>query len=295
MDKQKVTIILPALNEEEAIGIIIDELRDEGYMNILVVDGYSKDNTVKIASEKSVRVVYQHGKGKAGAVKTGVEHAETPYVLIMDADHTYDPKDIWKFLEHADNYDEIIGVRINRKNIPFLNRLGNWMITKTFNLLTGMKLSDICSGMYLLETEKAKSLQIESTSFDIEAEIAMQIAASGDITEVPVNYRNRIGKKKLSSIKHGARILSAIISLARIYNPAFLFAVITTLALIPGGMIYFWVLYRFMFLGIWHSGWALLGTALIILGGQGLMLSTITLILKRMEKRIVGMLRKVRH
>jgi dolichol-phosphate mannosyltransferase len=294
VDKQKVTIVLPTLNEEEAIGIVIDELVKEGYSNILVVDGYSKDNTVRIASEKGARVVYQHGKGKAGAVKTGIEHVKTPYLLVMDADYTYDPKDIWKFLEHADDYDEIIGVRMNRKNIPLLNRLGNCAITKAFNILTGTKLSDICSGIYLLKTEKARRLDIESASFDIEVEIATQLVANGEVTEVPVNYRSRIGKRKLSSLKHGARILLTIINLARIYNPAFLFAIMTALALIPGAIIYLWVFYRFMLYGIWHSGWALLGTALIILGGQGLIISTIALMLKRMERRIAKMIAKHR-
>lgn len=290
--KQDVTVVLPTLNEEKAVGIVIDELKSEGYENILVVDGYSKDMTVKIAGEKGVKVVYQHGKGKAGALKTGIEHVETPYLLVMDADHTYDPKDIQRFLEHANDYDEIIGVRMNRENIPLMNRLGNWAITKAFNLLTGTKLRDICSGMYLLKTETARRLDIESASFDIEVEIATQVAANGEVTEVPVSFRSRIGRQKLSSLRHGARILSTIISLARIYNPAFLFAVVTTLVLIPGGIIYLWVLYRFMFFGIWHSGWALLGTALIILGGQGLILSTIALMLKRMEKRMMRMLRE---
>lgn len=288
--KQDVTVVLPTLNEEKAIGVVIEELKCEGYENILVVDGYSKDMTVKIAGEKGVKVVYQHGKGKAGAVKTGIEHVETPYLLVMDADHTYDPKDIQRFLDHANDYDEIIGVRINRENIPLLNRLGNWAITKAFNLLTGASLRDICSGMYLLKTETARRLDIESTGFDVEVEIATQVAVGGEVTEVPVSYRRRIGRQKLSSLRHGARILSTIISLARIYNPAFLFAVLTTLALIPGAILYLWVLYRFFFFGFWHSGWALLGTALIILGGQGLMLSTIALMMKRMEKRIVRMM-----
>ncbi|MBO3840035.1 MAG: glycosyltransferase family 2 protein [Thermoproteota archaeon] len=289
--KQDVTIVLPTLNEEKAIGIVIDELRQEGYANILVVDGYSKDATVKIAEEKGVKIVYQHGKGKAGAIKTGIEHVETPYLLVMDADYTYDPKDIERFLEHAGRYDQIIGVRKNRENIPLFNRIGNWMITKTFNLLTGVNLSDVCSGMYLLKTEKARSLDLESTSFDVEVEIAVQIVANGDITEVPVSYRERIGERKLSSIKHGARIFLSMLNLARIYNPAFLFAMLTALALIPGTIVYLWVLYRFVFFGIFHSGWALLGTALIILGGQGLILSTVALLLKRMEKRIMGIIR----
>ncbi|MEM0054067.1 MAG: glycosyltransferase family 2 protein [Nitrososphaeria archaeon] len=289
--KDQVTIILPTLNEEKAIGQVIEEIKQQGYTNILVVDGYSKDKTVEIAKQKGATVIYQHGKGKAGAIKTAIEHTQTPYLLIMDADNTYDPKDITKFLEHAENYDQIIGVRTNRKNIPFIHRIGNWIITKTFNTLTGTKLTDICSGMYLLKTETAKELDIQTTGFEVEAEIAIQTQTNGKITEIPINYRKRIGTKKLSTIKHGYKIMTTIINLAKNYNPAFLFATLTALALIPGTIIYLYVLYRLLYQGIWHSGYALLGTALIILGGQGLILSTIALLLKRMEKRIITTLK----
>ena len=91
------TIVLLTLNEEEAIGTVIDELKHEGYENILVVDGYSTDFTVKIAKEKGAKVVLQKGKGKTGAIKTAIELAKTPYILVMDADGTYNPKDIENF------------------------------------------------------------------------------------------------------------------------------------------------------------------------------------------------------
>ena len=291
--KHEVTIVLPTLNEEEAIGPVIDELKAEGFSNILVIDGYSTDRTVSIAKEKGARIVYQHGSGKASAIKTGIEHASTPYILIMDADFTYDAKDAWKFLEHADRYDEVIGFRIDRNNIPRLNRLGNWLITKAFNLLTGSSLKDVCSGMYMLKAERARSLDIGSpgSGFGIEAEIAMQISATGDIAEVPIGYRRRLGSPKLKPLRDGFAIMATIFSLAKTYNPSFLFAILTGLAFVPGIAIYAWTLYRLLFLGVWHSGWALLGTALIILGGQGLILSMVSLLMKRMEKRIIQTLK----
>ncbi|MEM3694091.1 MAG: glycosyltransferase family 2 protein [Candidatus Bathyarchaeia archaeon] len=276
------------------MGSVIEELKAEGFKRILVVDGYSTDRTVPIAQGKGARILYQHGKGKAYAVRTAIERIETPYILLMDADYTYDARDAWKLLEHGDRYDEVIGYRCDRRNIPRLNRLGNWIITKAFNLLTGSSLRDVCSGMYLLKTERARSLDIGSPGFGVEAEIAIQISAMGDagIAEVPVGYRPRLGKPKLSPLKDGYRILATVFSLARTYNPSFLFAILTALALIPGGAIYAFVLYRLAFQGVWHSGWALLGTALVIFGGQGLILSMVSLLLKRMEKRILRAVRE---
>jgi len=110
--KQNVTVVIPTLNEAEAIREVIEEVRAEGYNNILVVDGYSTDRTDRIAFGNDVGLVYQHGIGKAGGVKTALEFAKTPFVLFMDGDGTYDPKDIWRLVNHTDHYAHVIGARI---------------------------------------------------------------------------------------------------------------------------------------------------------------------------------------
>ena len=66
----EVTVVIPTLNEAEAIGKVIDELKQYGIVNIIVVDGHSTDGTPKIAKEKGVKVIFQEGKGKALAIKT---------------------------------------------------------------------------------------------------------------------------------------------------------------------------------------------------------------------------------
>ncbi|MEM0041604.1 MAG: glycosyltransferase family 2 protein, partial [Candidatus Korarchaeum sp.] len=109
ISKEQVTVVLPTLNEESAIGRVIDELLQEGYNNILVVDGYSTDKTVEIARGKGVKVIFQKGRGKAGAIRTAIEVVNTPYILFMDADYTYDPRDIGRLLRYA-GYDEVIGM-----------------------------------------------------------------------------------------------------------------------------------------------------------------------------------------
>ena len=133
----------------------------------------------------------------------------------MDGDFTYDPSCIPRFLEHIQSYDQIIGVRNlhGKKNTSVLHKLGNKIITKTFNALMGTSLSDLCCGMYTLRTESAKYMDLSSTGFDVEAEIAAQIASYGRITEVPINYRQRIGQQKLSTWKHGFKILNTILKL----------------------------------------------------------------------------------
>jgi dolichol-phosphate hexosyltransferase len=285
ISKNDVTIVIPVKNEELAISVVIDELTREGYENILVVDGYSADNTLKLVeTKKGVTIIEQHGKGKTGAIKTAIENTITPYLLILDGDFTYPAKDIQRLLVHGAKYAQVIGVR-DRKNISLTHRFGNWVITKSFNLLMSTNLSDICSGMYLLRTDVANSLELGSRNFAIEVEIAAQTVTEYKVTEVPIGYRRRIGKAKLSWC-NGFQILSAVMSLARKYNPVLLFSAFSVLTIIPAVVILSWVALSFFVFGVWHSGWALMGVMLLLFASQAMAIATTVLLLKRIEKRL---------
>ncbi|MEM3403467.1 MAG: glycosyltransferase family 2 protein [Nitrososphaeria archaeon] len=285
--KEQVTIILPTLNEEKAIGPVIDELQTLGYTNIIVVDGHSTDNTTEIAESKGAKVITQEGRGKADAIKTAVEHVKTPYMLIMDADYTYDPRHINHMTELAPKYDEVIGVRATgRENIPTINRLGNKILTIFFNLLFGTNVKDICSGMYLIKTEIAKGVWYESNGFSIEMELAAHVASTTrKITDVDINYRPRKGKQKLRKL-HGLQIALDAIKLAWGYNPTFIIFIIGALTLIPANIILAYVAYELIFNGVNHHIWAIIGVNLAGIGIISLLLSIMTLFIKRVEYRI---------
>ena len=289
--KDEVTVVIPVLNEEQAIGKVLDEVLSEGYTNVLVVDGYSTDRTVDIAKSKGVKVVFQHGPGKTGAIKTAIEILNTKYMVVMDGDYTYSAKDIERLLQPAIKYPYVIGVR-DKRNISKLHRLGNWIITKAFNLLMQTSLSDICSGMYLIRSDVAKELKLGSRGFRTEVEIAAQIASEREVTEVPISYRQRIGKPKLSTWRHGFELLLTVLDLARAYNPVFLFSSITSLIIIPALMILLWVFIE-MLRGIWHGGWALFGVMLLLLATQSASVALISLLIKRVEKRLAILVERI--
>jgi glycosyltransferase involved in cell wall biosynthesis len=89
---------------------------EAGYRNILVVDGYSSNRTVEIARSMGAQVVTQTGHGKSSAIKTAIETVQTEYILVMDGDGTYDPKDIERMRETVvkKNCDEVVGYRVDR-------------------------------------------------------------------------------------------------------------------------------------------------------------------------------------
>jgi len=288
VSKHDVTIVLPTLNEEKGITLLIDELVSLGYRNILVVDGYSTDETALIAGGKGARVILQQGDGKTQAIKTAIENTTTPYLLIMDGDHTYNPGDIERFLTHARNYDYIIGSRINgRHNIPWIHRIGNRLLTKTFNTLMGTGLSDICSGMYLIRTKAAQRLELKTNGFSTEVEIAAQLATTSKTTQVPVNYRPRIGQAKLSTVKHGFEIMTSILNLARRHNPTLFYSLMASLTALPAFPILAWVAAQYILNGVWHSGWAVLGVVLLLFASQAITLGAVSAVLRRIERRIV--------
>jgi glycosyltransferase involved in cell wall biosynthesis len=285
--RDRVTVVIPTLNEEEAIGPLIDEIKEAGYGRILVVDGYSKDKTVKIASDKGAKVVGQHGRGKTGAVLVARDIVDTPYFLLMDGDYSYDPKDIDKFVRHSNGYDHIIGFR--PKDSPYISRthkIGNWILTKTFNILMGSNVPDVACGMYLMRTEKVKQLILDRQGFEIDQEIAAQMLLDGKVTYVPINYRARLGKAKAPTWRQGFRALFAIIGLAIRYNPILLFSVLASLILVPAFVLLLYASYLYLFFHSYHGGYFLGSLVLFVLGAQGFTVSTIAVMLRRMERKL---------
>ncbi len=294
-----IEVVIPTLNEEEAIGRVLDEIYSVGIKpdQVLIVDGHSTDRTREIAKEKGAKVILQEGKGKADAIKTAIKYITRPYMLVMDGDYTYPATEIPKLVRKAnESFDEVIGARLyGRENIPLLHRFGNWIITRIFNLFFGAKLRDVLSGMYLVKLNLVQNLPIESKGFSIEVDIAAKVASiTGKIAEVPIHYRERIGKKKLKMI-HGALIVKDIIKLAWRYNPAFIILVLGALLFIPGLVINLWVLARLLFYGIKHQIWAIIGTLILSSGVLTLALAVITIYLKRFEYRITHHILEIRR
>jgi len=285
--KDDVTIVIPTLNEEKSIGAVLDELKECGYPRILVVDGYSRDRTVEIARSKGAMVVLQHGSGKRDALETAFKLVETPYLVLMDGDMSYDAHDIELLLAHAGEYDQVVGARMmTPTNMTWLHRVGNRIITMAFNIFFATKLRDVCSGMYLIKTERAKTLQFSTGKLTVEEEILAQNSVEGSVTDVPINYRPRMGgKSQTSTWRQGFADIITLFDLARRYNAVALFSAISTLAIIPATAILLWVFYEAIFHHFLHEGYALLGVMLLLIAGQGFTVATLSLQLRRLERR----------
>jgi len=107
-----------------------------------------------------------------------------------------------------------------------------------------------------------------------------------------VGYRPRVGKRKLATWRHGFEIIAAILGLARRYNPVLLFSAIAGLCIFPASLILGWVGLQLLLFGVFHNWWATIGLLMLVLASQALAVSTISILLKRSERRIMQALRK---
>jgi glycosyltransferase involved in cell wall biosynthesis len=254
-----------------------------------VVDAYSQDRTREIVNGfEDVQLIQQHGRGKAGALQTAFLLVDTPYLVVLDGDGSYDPRDIDRFLFPLNKFDFVKGERQAKTTMSRLHRLGNFIITRSFNLLFGTEVPDVCSGFYAFKTEVAKNLNFEKHPLTVEQEMLAQLISSGHaITSVPVTYRKRFGgRSKTHTWRQGFRDLITNIDLARSYNPILLFSVLASLILIPAFILLLYAVYLYFFFHAYHSGYFLASLVLFVLGAQGFTVSTIAVMLRRIERKL---------
>lgn len=213
---------MPALDEGQTIGWVIDniprkQLSARGYdVQVMVVDGHSKDLTAEIAQSKGARLLKQPGRGKGNAVRAAFESFEGKYLFMLDADRTYHPSVILQMLPllESGRYDVILGSRLNgtisKDAMSTMNYIGNKAISMTANTLfpNGHKVTDVCTGMWGFRDEVIDSLELDSDQFDIEAEMYAKCIKSGfRVGEIPIAYGKRPNKAKLCSLKDGTKIM----------------------------------------------------------------------------------------
>lgn len=215
---KEVSIIFPALNEEETIGKVIDEVPVEeiegrGYRaEIIVVDNGSTDKTREIAEAEGARVITEPRRGKGRAIRTAFELVGGDFVFMIDADFTYPATYIPQMLGLLEGeYDVVLGSRLKGQReegaMTRLNLVGNLLLALLADLLYRTRISDPCTGYWGFRGEVARNLKLDAVGFELEANMLIEIAKKGyRIGEVPIYYRRRPTPTKLRSLRTGYRI-----------------------------------------------------------------------------------------
>lgn len=209
------TVAMATYNEEQAIQSVLEDVHQatDGEASVVCVDG-STDRTPEIARELGARVVRQEPRGYGVAVERALQEAGTPVVLTTDCDDTYPMERIPDFLELVNQgYDVVSGDRITRgaETMPHLNRLGNKAFAAIASLLTGTRVHDTTTGMRMYRREVIQDISwTENTG--LSAELLLRPLMRGyRVTEVEIDYRERLGETKLDPFRGGAEIAKSIV------------------------------------------------------------------------------------
>lgn len=300
MTNDNVCILLPALNEEATIVQVIRDFRAEGFDNILVIDGNSKDRTRELARKEGARVVVQTGKGKGQAIKQAFELIEEDYIVMADADGTNLAKDAHAVLNPVleGEADHVMGNRlIDYENGAFtrLNLIGNKILNKMFGFAYGIWLEDILTGYRAFNRKAIKSFELKKLGFEVESEITIEsVKKDLRIVEVPTTYLSRSsgGVTKLNPLKDGWRIASTIYKMAKFHNPIFYFGIIGGALILSGLIVGTYVVIQWL-QGITRIPMTILTTLLIIAGFQMIVFGILSDLMVSLHREHMRLLRKI--
>ena len=237
-EAMRISVVLPCLNEEGAVGAVIDEawrgIESTGLPGeVLVVDNGSTDRSVAIAQEHGARVVHESERGYGSAYLRGLTEARGEFIVMADADGTYPLADLRPFVRRLEEgNDLVLGSRfrgqIQRGAMPWLHRwVGNPVLTAVLNVFFRVRVSDAHCGLRAVRRSSLARLELESTGMEFASEMILKAAKRGlRVDEVPIEYRPRIGESKLNTVRDGWRHLRFML----VHSATFLF-------LIPGALL----------------------------------------------------------
>ncbi len=301
--KYDLAIVIPTLNEEKGLESTIKSIKTslDGKFSyiVVVVDGRSTDRTVQIAKSMGALVIQQRRRGYGDALQAGFYYVDTKLnslvTVMLDADGTYEPKDIVKMIEIIQNgkADFVIGNRfanMDKHAMPKINKIGNKILSAIARKMLGTSVSDSQCGLRAFRSDLANIFYTTSMGMPFATEMLVATKTFQiKIKEIPTSYHERIGETKLTPLQDGSRIFSTIIRLMRDTRPLALFSIIGLVLIGIGIGLGYDVVSIYFETGIVKKiPTAILTTLLIILGVQSISIGLISDMIKSrtQDKRI---------
>ncbi len=218
----RVSVIIPALNEELSIGEVLSHLPREILHEIIVVDNGSTDNTAGIAEQHGARVIEEQRRGYGSACLAGIAELDHPDIVVfLDADYSDTPEEITLLLEPIirDEKDFVLGSRMilpeSRAALLPQSRYGNQLAVFLMRLFFGYRFTDL-GPFRAIRRDSLESLGMADTNFGWTVEMQIKAVRQGlRIAEIPVHYRERLGVSKITgtvsgTVKAGTKIIYTI-------------------------------------------------------------------------------------
>lgn len=218
----RISVIIPAFNEESSIGLVLNALPQDLIHEIIVVDNNSTDDTARVASENGARVVAETRKGYGSACLKGISVLDNPDIVVfLDGDFSDYPEELVKLVAPIEEgvMDFVLGSRmiLPKSRLALLpqSRYGNQLAVFLMRLFFHHRFTDL-GPFRAIRYESLKSIGMQDTNFGWTVEMQVKAVKKGlRIQEIPVQYRDRIGVSKITgtfsgTIKAGTKIIYTI-------------------------------------------------------------------------------------
>jgi glycosyltransferase involved in cell wall biosynthesis len=226
-DPATVSIVIPAMNEEDSIGQVVEGLRAHAaWREVLVVDDGSQDATAQRAAQAGARVIrHPYNKGNGAAVKTGIRNADGEFILIVDGDGQHQPDDACRIAARLGEYDLVIGARRGATQATATRRAGNAILNRLATYLTGRPIPDLTSGLRGARREYLREfLHLLPNGFSTPTTTTLAFIKAGyNVTFEAVDARPRIGRSKLRVARDGAKFFLILLRVITIFSPLRIF------------------------------------------------------------------------
>ena len=238
----KVSVVIPAFNEKEGVGSVVQEVREvlaqHGMVaEIIVVDDGSPDETSRFAANAGARVLrHLSNRGYGAALKSGITAAANDYVVITDADGTYPCSYIPELLARLQTADMVVGARISRNvKIPLVRRPAKWILNRLANYLTNARIPDLNSGLRAFRRNVAMqyfAILPDQFSWTTTITLAMHCDKYA-VAYLPIDYRARRGRSKIVPWDAGSFAI-LILRTAMLFRPLRIFIPVVLFCLLYG-------------------------------------------------------------
>lgn len=284
--KNQLSIVLPAKNEEHGLLSFLPELRGSfPDIEIIVVDDGSEDATKNVCDENNVICIcHKYSKGNGAAIKTGARTASGDIIIFMDADGQHEPDKIRLLIDKMEEgYDMVVGARTANSQASKARWAANTFYNKFASYMTGQKIDDLTSGfravrrVYFMEI-----LHLLPNGFSYPTTSTMAFFRSGlNVGYVSIEAKKRIGKSHIKIVKDGYRFLLILFKIGTLYSPLKIFMPIS-LTFFTTGFAYY--IFTFLTAGRFTNMSALLLSTSVIIFLIGLVSEQITTLLYSKSK-----------
>ena len=269
-----VSVVIPCLNEaeniEECVRRALGAMERAGIPGeVVVADNDSEDGSAELAAAAGARVEHEPRRGYGSAYLAGFGAARGEYIVMGDADLTYDFNEIPRFVAELDDGAQLVmGDRMGNIHpgaMPWLHRyVGNPVLTGILNLFFRTGVSDAHCGMRGFRRDILPILDLRTTGMEFASEMVIRASKEKlDIREFPIEYHPRGGESKLSSFRDGWRHLRFLL----VHSPTHLFVIPGLVTLLLGTLVMALTLFEVSILGRVWGIHAMLGGAMLVLGG----------------------------